>query len=246
VQDFTSLAKARQIPSGDAQEKLLQMIGPLMEARTRKIERSVSYLANMWKALVFQFYTSTRREQILGTSGTTDQDIDWEPGNMVPSHVEGEPTDQPSQYSRVERLRWHLQNFHTRVVPYSITGMASMQKKLLYVQTSKIPGMPFDPWTYGEKMDIDMGPVLPDPDTGKVPTTPIERFIVWQKLLAGLEIQKIAEAIKVAKEEGIDPNAIMGAMGHGGKSKGRPPSNQQAPRVASKDGGERSTIATSK
>ena len=245
VQDFTNLAKARQIPSGDAQEKLLQMIGPLMEARTRKIERSISQLGQMWKALAFQFYTSSRREQILGMAGTTEEDVDWEPGDMVPSHVSGEPMDRESQYSKLERLRWHLQNFHTRVVPYSITGMASMQKKLLYVQTSKIPGMPFDPWTYGEKMDIDMGPVLPDPDTGKVPTTPIERFIVWQKLLAGLQVEKIAEALARAKELGIDPSML--AQKHDkGKSSGRPPSNQQAPRIAQKDGGERSTIATSK
>ena len=243
VQDFTNLAKARQIPSGDAQEKLLQMIGPLMEARTRKIERSVSQLGQMWKAMAFQFYTSSRREQILGQAGTTDEDVDWEPGQMVPSHVSGEPTDQPSQYSKLERLRWHLQNFHTRVVPYSITGMASMQKKLLYVQTSKIPGMPFDPWTYGEKMDIDMGPVLPDPDTGKVPTTPIERFIVWQKILAGIEVEKMAEIQARARELGIDPSAIGG--GQKG-AKGRPPSNNQAPRVQQKDGGQRSTIATSK
>jgi len=121
-----------------------------------------------------------------------------------------------------------------------------MQKKLLYVQTSKIPGMPFDPWTYGEKWISTWGRYCLTRH-GKGSHHAIERFIVWQKLLAGLEIQKMAEAIKVAKEEGIDPNAILGAMGHGGgKGKGRPPSNQQAPRVASKDGGERSTIATSK
>ena len=244
VQDFTNLAKARQIPSGEAQEKLMQMIGPLMEARTRKIERSVAYLGQMWKALAFQFYTTSRREQILGIAGTTDEDVDWEPGDMVPSHVEGEPTDRESRYSKLERLRWHMQNFHTKVIPYSITGMASMQKKLLYMQSSKIPGMPFDPWTYGERMDEDFGPVLPDPETGEIPNTRIQRFIVWQKLLAGLEVTKLAEAQKVAQEEGVELPA-PGAQGGKGQ-KGRPPSFNRPPQMQPKDGGQRTTIATSR
>lgn len=248
VQDFTNLAKARQIPSGDAQEKLLQMIGPLMEARTRKIERSVSQIGQMWKALAFQFYNSSRREQILGRAGQTDEDVDWEPGGMVPSHVQGEPTDQPSRYSKLERLRWHLNNFHTRVVPYSITGMASMQRKLLELQLAKIPGFPFDPWTTGERLDVDMGPVLPDPETGKVPQTRVERFITWQKLLVGLEIQKLAEAQKVAKEMGLNPEALaaMGQHGKGGGAKGRPPTNGAPGQLQSKDGGSRTTLATSR
>lgn len=244
VQDFTNLAKARQIPSGDAQEKLLQMIGPLMEARTRKIERSVAQLGQMWKVLAFQFYTAIRREQILGAAGTTEEDVDWEPGDMVPSHVEGELKEQPSRYSKLERLRWHMQNFHTKVIPYSITGMASMQKKLLYIQSSKIPGMPFDPWSYGERMDEDMGPVLPDPETGEVPQTRIQRFIVWQKLLAGLEVVKLAEAQKVAKEEGVE-TPPPGAGGQRGQ-RGRPPSFSKPPQVQSKDQGARATIVTSR
>jgi hypothetical protein len=248
VQDFTNLAKARQVPSGDAQEKLLQMIGPLMEARTRSIERSVSALGQMWKALAFQFYTVTRREQILGQAGIADEDIDWEPGDMVPSHVEGEDEEQPSRYSKIERLRWHINNFHTRVVPYSITGMASMQRKLLEIQLSKIPGFPFDPWTVGERLDVDMGPVLPDPETGKIPQTRVERFITWQKLLVGLEVEKMAEAQKVAQELGINPEAMAGAGGKGQqqRGRGRPPTNETAPRLETKEGGARATIATSK
>lgn len=244
VQDFTNLAKARQIPSGDAQEKLMQMIGPLMEMRTRKMERSVSYLGQMWMPLAFQFYNTTRRVQILGTDATVEEDIDWDPGNMVPSHMPDEDPGEPSRYSKLDRLKWHIGNFHCKVIPYSITGLASMQRKLLEVQTSKIPGMPFDPWTFGQRMDIDMGPVLPDPETGQIPQTRVERFIVWQKLLAGLEVMKMAEMQKVAKEEGVEiPAPQQKGKGAGG---GRPPSFQQPPQQQSKDGGSRSTIATSR
>lgn len=246
VQDFTAMARARQIPSGDAQEKLLQLIGPLMESRTRKIERSVSMLGQMWMPLALQFYTSSRREQILGRAGVSDEDVDWEPGDMVPSHITGEPTDQDSQYSKLQRLRWHIQNFHTRVVPYSITGMASMQRKLLELQATKIPGFPFDPWTFGERMDIDMGPVLPDPQTEKIPTTRIERFILWQKLLAGLEVEKIGEAQRVAKEEGIQPPVAPGADTASPAPLGRPPSFSAPPKLQTKDGGARTTVSTSR
>jgi hypothetical protein len=216
-----------------------------MESRTRKIERAVSQLGQMWMPLAMQFYTSSRREQILGKAGMTDEDVDWEPGNMVPSHVTGEPEDSPSQYTNIERLRWHIQNFHTRVVPYSITGMASMQRKLLEIQATKIPGFPFDPWTFGERMDIDMGPVLPDPETGKIPTSRIERFILWQKLLAGLEIEKLAQAQKVAKEEGVSLGAPPGAAPPNGAPTGRPPSFSAPPKLQTKDGGARTTISTS-
>lgn len=245
VQDFTNLAKARQIPSGDAQEKLLQMIGPLMESRTRKIEKNIGQFGQMWKYLAFQWYNSSRREQILGSAGTVNEDVDWEPGQMTPSHVGGEDEEKPSIYSVIDRRRWHANNFHIRVTPYSITGMSSMQRKLTYLQLAKMPGMPIDPWTIGEKLDIDMGPLLADPDTGKIPTTPVERYIVWQKLLAGIEVEKVAETLNRARELGIDPS-LLGGGAHGKGQRGRPPSNNAPPQVKSKDSGQRSTITTSK
>ncbi len=93
VKDLTAIAKARQIPSADAMEKMAEMAGPLMTDLSRSMEASIRLIGEMVKGLFFQFYDAPRRVQVMGQDGMTETDYDYEPGNLVPSHMPGEPTD---------------------------------------------------------------------------------------------------------------------------------------------------------
>src|SRR5512146_2566505 len=81
VNDVSAIAKARQIPSGDSLQKIMEMAGPLMTDHSRNMERSLRQMGEMWKGLAFQFYSTPRKLQILGEDYITPEEWDYDPGN---------------------------------------------------------------------------------------------------------------------------------------------------------------------
>lgn len=220
VRDLVAMAKARQIPSEGTIEKILEMAGPLAQDMTRNMERGMRDLGEFRRYLNLQFRPVQRRLQILGEAGAVEEDFDWDPGTLVPSHLEGEdPDDGPSRFSLVERARKHAGNFEYYVVPNSMGRLQSMTQKLLLLQLEKT-GFPMDPWTKADLFEIDnFGP--PPEGADNI----IERWIAWQHILAELQGQA---------EQPAAPTA----------GRGRPPSFQRAPRMQQKDGGTRTTVTT--
>jgi hypothetical protein len=222
VKDLTAIAKARQIPSADAMEKMAEMAGPLMTDLSRSMEASIRLIGEMVKGLLFQFYDAPRRVQVMGQDGTTEEDYDFEPGNLVPSHMPGEPTDTKSATSRMERARWHLQNVFLEIIPNSLHQITQTTRKLMLLQLQKT-GFPVDPWTIAEAFDIaNFG----SPPVGA--RTVMERYVAWMRMQA-----EIKQALTPPQPPGQ------------GKGGGRPSSNGKSPHIAQKDHGTRSTISTS-
>ena len=221
VKDLSAVAKARQMPSADALEKMSEMAGPLMTDMTRNMEASIRLLGEMVKGLFFQFYDASRRIQVGGPDAVTEEDYDYEPGNLVPSHMPGEPSEKPSKFARTERARWHMNNIFLEIVPNSLHQQTQSFRKLILIQAEK-SGLPLDPWTKAEIFDIpNFGP----PPAGA--RTVMERWVAWMRMQAELK-------------EILNP----GGPGQG-KGGGRPNSNAKAAHIANKDNGTRSTIATS-
>ncbi len=250
VQDLTALAKARQTPSADSIEKLMETAGPLVYDMSRNMERSLRDVGELFKGCAFQFYTVARKIQVLGPDGLTEEDFDFDPGNMVPSHLPWESEDGgPSAHPRHKRAQWHQNNFVFHVVPNSMHQITQMTRKLLYLQLMRA-GVPIDPWTLAEVFDI--------PNFGRPPSganSVIERWEAWQKIMAeiqmAIQMQMQQQAIMASPEAQM----MMGlgqmgqaAAGQGGGQVGRPPSGQQPPKLEEKsdgEGGSRSTISES-
>jgi len=273
VNDFTALAKARQIPSSDTIEKILEMAGPMVTDISRNIEAAlggVGSLGEMIKCMFFQFYTAPRRLQVLGKNGLTEQDVDYHPGNLIPSHNPDEdPKNGPSRYSQIERARMYMDSFYFKMTPNSIHQITQMSRKLLYIQIQKA-GVPIDPWTMAEVMDI---PNFGHPPEGT--NTVFERWVAWERLKGDLtariqaQTQQILQAeqmqmmIKQALlQSGIPagaepPPSPPGPPPQGGLPQpsfspalgqnppGRPPEFTGTPRIVQKDSGTRSTITGS-
>jgi len=221
VNDVTAIAKARQIPSGDSLDKIMQMAGPLMTDKSRNMERSLRQMGEMVKGLFFQFYTTPRKLQILGEDSITSEDWDYDPGNMIPSHLPGEDPERPSRFDTVQRAKWHMNNFVFQITPNSLHQITQITRKLMYIQLKK-SGQPIDWWTMAEVFDLpNFGP----PPKGA--NTIMQRYIAQLRLEAELK-QAIAGEMQ-------PPNPV-----------GRPPSGQQPPKIVSKDSGTRSTITESK
>lgn len=219
VNDITAIAKARQIPSGESIEKIMELAGPLMTDKSRNMERSLRQLGEMVKGLFFQFYTTPRKLQILGEDAITPEEWDYDPGNMVPSHLPGEDKSKASRFNMVQRARWHMNNFVFQVTPNSLHQITQITRKLMYIQLKK-SGFPIDWWTEAEVFDIaNFGP----PPKGA--NTVMQRYIAQLRLMAELQ-QAVAPP--------VPPNPV-----------GRPPSGQKPPHIVQKDQGTRSTISES-
>ncbi len=254
VADVTALARARQLPAGDSTEKLLEAMGPLVKDQSRNMEESIRMLGEMWKSDWFQFATAKRRMQMLGPEGIADEDVDFDPGTLIPlsekrvngpdsgylpmTNHNGEWSYEPGSdirmpglaVSQFERARWHKNNFTFSVTPYSLHELNSTTRKLFTLQLMKV-GFPLSWWTLADMFDIrNFGPCLvPDEQN---PGAMREARNEIEKWTAQLEIQaRVAQA--------------MGGGGKGGKGqRGRPETYKQPPTMEQK-GGANSTVRTS-
>ena len=258
VADVSAMARARQLPSGDSTEKLLEAMGPLVKDQSRNMEQGIRLLGEMWKSDWFQFATAKRRMQMLGPEGVTEEDFDFEPGTLIPmtrdqngSLLEmsqgpgGSWSYDPTTNARMpdlsvnafERARWHKNNFTFNVTPYSLHELNSTTRKLFMLQLMKV-GFPLSWWTLADLFDVkDFGPcMVPDDEGGMRPArNEIEKWT------AQLEIQaRVAAAMSSGGGGG------KGGKGKGGQ-RGRPETFQKAPVLEQKggDAGTRSTVRTS-
>ena len=250
VADATAMARARQLPSGDSTEKLLEAMGPLTKDESRNMEEGIRGLGEMWKSDWFQFATAARRMQMLGPEGVTEEDFDFEPGTLIP--LEKDP-NQPGKFKPMdrgpdggwnleqgsgirmpalsvpmfERARWHKNNFTFSVTPYSLHEFNSTTRKLFMLQLMK-GGFPLSWWTLAELFDVkNFGPCMFKGEDGEMreARNEIERYTVQ------LEIQaRIAQATGGGQKK---------------NSRGRPQTFSTAPTLEAKAGGA-STVRTSK
>jgi hypothetical protein len=255
VADFSALARAKQIPSGDSQQKLLEMMGPLIQDQSRNMEESIRMLGEMWKSDWFQFATAKRRMQMLGPEGVSDEDFDFDPGKLIPmsqrmgddgtyktlemtqgpdgswNYEQGVQGRMPSlAIQSFERARWHKNNFTFNVTPYSLHELNSTTRKLFMLQLLKT-GFPLSWWTQAELFDVkNFGPCMIEGENGEMreARNEIERWTVQ------LEIQaRVAAATGAGQQQGKK------------KGRGRPESNQQSPKLEQKGSGVDSTVRTS-
>lgn len=206
VNDFSAISKARQLPSSDTVEKIMEMAGPLVTDISRDMEASLGLLGEMVKCMFFEFYTAKRRMQILGKDGLTLQDTEedddgnkiplmYNPSSMIPQYAPGEdPKNGPSRYTQLERARMYMDSFFFKITPNSLHNITQMTRKLLYVQLQKA-GLPIDPWTMAEVMDI---PNFGHPPTGT--TTVFERWIAFERIKGDLSARIQATSQEILQD----------------------------------------------
>lgn len=230
VADAQALARARQLPSSDSVEKILEAMGPLIKDQSRSMESAIKDLGMIWKDDFFQWYTLKRRMQLFGDDGKVKEDFEFQPGSLVPS--EGIPGQRPGM-SRHELARLFAAIISFEVDPYSLHEINSMSRKLLRLQLMRV-GFPQSWWTIADVFDIkNFGakPKIKDPETGeeREAETELELWMFQKEV----EIRFQAALQKEAQEAG------GGQPGGGppGQGPGRPPTAQNPPQLEVKAGG---------
>lgn len=259
VADASAMARARQLPSGDSVEKMMEQLGPLIKDQSRNMEESIRHMGEQWKSCFFQFYTAARRMQINGPDGLADEDYDYRPGTLIPYYDDhdwqkafapdvapnmktiemrrkfGAPDEWEAYFARnevvpqFERARWHKDNFTFSVTPYSLHEFNSVSRKLFYIQLQG-RGFPLDPWTLAELFDIRNFGELPTIEDPAKPGEMKKATTIIERWLAWMKIQA----------------TIQQGMGGGQPRRtGRPPTAQQSPTLENK-GGVRPIVRESK
>ncbi len=217
--DLVAIAKAKQVPSSDTVEKLIEMAGPLVQDMMRAQEIGQQQLGEWRKAYYFQFYTRGRIIQLTGPDGIPNDDYQFAPAQLVPDR----PGELLSQ--KLERTRNLINQFKYVVTESGINEMKRMTYKLSLLQLRKA-GLPIDWWTIGKAFNLsNMGP---EPEGTH---NMFERWVAEQHIT-----RELAEEL----QGGIEAQSQSGP--------GRPNANTKPPQIVQKkdgDGTPRSTVTTS-
>lgn len=263
VRDLVAIAKAKQIPSSDTLEKLLEMAGPIVQDLVRAVEDPLFDLGNMRLSLYYQFYTKGRMITTTGPDGVA-VDEQFLPELLLPyklREVDGRLEHAESLKNHIariqglsrldymlERMRL-IENFSYEVTESGINEINRMSTRLLYLQLQKA-GFPLSSWTLAKICNIpNFGP----PPAGT--NTEYERWVAEQRMKMELQIElqkELATAQMQAQQEAQPPTAggVLEGLGRvaaaGGRpGPGRPPSFEKEPRLVQKDSGTRTSVVTS-
>jgi hypothetical protein len=194
----------------------------------------------MFKFMVFQYDNTPRLMQIIGKDGITPENFDYNPGNLIPSHLPIENKSKKSVFSDMQRAKWMADHISFVILPGTMHQITQTSQKLLFLQLWKM-GFPIDPWSLGDVLSVG--------NVGKIPdgaNSMIEKWMAWQKMkaefTAGLQ-QEMQEMQNPAGETSNTPG-----LGPGGGAKGtggRPSTEQTLPKLEQKGDG-RQVMRTSK
>ncbi len=230
ARDLIAVAKARQIPSSDTLEKLLEMAGPVVQDMVGALVHPLTQLGEWRKAYYFQFYTKARMLKISDPEGAElTGNIRYVPESLIP-YQHGETPE-----TRTARARAYLSDYSYEVSESGVSELNRMSQTLLYVQLKKL-GFPLSNYTLAK---IARVPNYGPPPKGT--NTEFERWVAEQRIDMELKI----EFAKEMQEAGGGAPPDGAAPGEGQEGAGRKPSFQKPPRLVSKDSGARSTITTS-
>ena len=233
--------------ANDTADKMLESIGPIAKGIAMRIEKANKLIGERMKVLIPQYMSADRLVEYVGPDGMAKEMFDYNPDDMVPSHLPDElgpggtsPTT-ASMYDRLTRAKFFVKKLRLISVPNTLLKITAMQRQLLMLQLKR-GGAPL-PWSFVmATLDISN---WGESDGGTLK----EKFFNEEVDLQVMSIVAKAKALVKLKEMGIDPSILEGGGDQGGKAGpggkgggggqhagGRPSSGQKSPRLAQKGG----------
>lgn len=246
LNDVGNLANMKLNLANDTADKMLESIGPIARGIAMRIEKANKKLGERMKYLIPQWFDAARLIEYVGQDGMAKEMFDYNPDDMVPSHLPDEflngnlyPTT-PSMYDRLTRAKHFVKNLRLVSVPSTLLRITQMQRQMLLLQLKR-GGAPL-PWSFVmENLEID--------NWGKNEGNTLkDKFFNEEVDLQVMAIVAKAKAMMKLKEMGIDPSVLEGGdqggkAGPGGKGGGggqhpggRPSSGKASPKLAQKGG----------
>ena len=228
-----ALAKAK-MASAEPAEDLLRIAGPIARDISAAMESPMADVMEMMKYQILQYFDTARVMTYVGPDGITQETLDFDPAKMIPSHLAGEDTEKPSQFSKMERAKTFARNLRLQVAPGSIHGITQTQQKLLMLQLWR-GGFPINPERVAKALGIENWGTLDG-------TTDLEKWQSFKRIELEFQaaLKKEAGAIMPAP-----PQAGPGPSGGPKGSGGRPPSGNKPPAAKTKGSAEGPRVVVS-
>jgi hypothetical protein len=251
LNDVGNLANMKLNIANDTADKMLESIGPIAKGIAMRIEKANKRVGERMKYLIPQWFDAARLIEYVGPDNIAKEMFDYNPDDMVPSHLPDEfvnglyPTT-PSMYDRMTRAKFFVKKLRLVSVPSTLLKITQMQEQLKFLNLKR-GGAPISWDTVFTKLDIA------DPKGEITKSFKEEIELQKMKIFAQIEIMKILKSL------GIDPSMLQGGEEGGGKPKGgggggggaphaggRPPSGQKGPRLRAKgaQGGTPRTVVS--
>jgi hypothetical protein len=227
-QSTGALSKMKGMAGGDSLERLLELIGPIVKGIARDMERSLRDMAEMFKYLVYQYVTSPQLIRVTGEENAAPENFDFDPGNLIPSHLPDENKEFPSVYSRMQRAKWACENTPYLIQAGTAHEVTSMAQKLLYLQLFR---------AHAPIAFADVAEVLKLGNYGGVKgATGRERYRNEKIEDMEFQAQMMAMAQEITGQPGMPQQGGPGPKG-GNPGGGRAPSGQTSPKLQQKGDG---------
>lgn len=232
MNQLSALAKAKMSTGQEGADDLLRMAGPIVRDICAGMETPMADVLEMQKYQNLQFFDTNRVMGYVGPDGVTQETFDFDPASVVPSHLPGEDTGNPSKFSRMDRAKNFARQLRLSPVPGYLHGIPQTAQKLLLLQAWRA-GFPVDPARVAKVYGIENWEATDFPK--------------WKEF----KKEEIEFAAKL-KEEGaslMPQGSPQPAAGGGGKQAhgGRPPSGTKPPAARTKGSAEgpRATVTES-
>jgi len=242
--NLQALLSLRQSPSGETIQKYLEALTPEIRLEGRYLESALREVAEILKCNIFQFYSTQRRIIALGDAGLQLEDLDYNPGNLVPSMAvgaEGYTPELDKSQPPDKRAQFFMGQFSFFVAPGSLLAMHATERKMMYLQLSRLGFMDF--WSLMEMLEI--------PNVGTPPPTPLPTGEMMPGIdpMTGQVTQVPVTEIRVPQTitERLIAQAQLG-IGMSVSPAGRKASGEEPPKMETKSdssGAPRSTITES-
>lgn len=231
INDITSLENLKTNVASDSIEKILESIGPVGKGIAARIEKGNKRVGERMKYLIPQWFDTERLIEYVGPDGIAPEMFDYNPDDMVPSHmpdelVNGMYPQTVSAYDRLTRAKWFCKKLRLVSVPSTLIRITQMQEQLKYLQLKRGQA-PISWLTVFKKMDITN------------PEQEIEQSFAEQEKLEEMKLMAQIKLMQKMKELGIDPQQMQGGAGGGDQKPhagGRPPSGKAPPKISQKGG----------
>lgn len=170
VIDLKNLNQLNQIPSSETIDKMIGSMSYLLQGRSRVIESFMREFAEQMMYNFAQFFDTKARYTILGPSGVTSEDFDFDPGSFLPDYVHAEDYDGHGQLTndafmrgprpRYDRAKEMIRQMSFYIAPGSLLSASDVTRKLMYLQLFR--GGILDIWTLADVLGIPNMGVPPD------------------------------------------------------------------------------------
>jgi len=236
LNDVGNLANLKINMNSDAADKQLETIGPIAKGIAMRIEKANKRVGERMKNLIPQWMDANRLIEYVGPDHIAKEMFDYNPDDMVPSHLPDEmvnggfPTT-PSMYDRLTRAKFFVKKLRLISVPSTLLKITQAQEQLKFLQLKRTPDCPISWETVFGKLDI--------PNAKQE----MEKYFKEQLELTKMKILAAAMAAEEMKKLGLQPPEDGAHKGGGGKggggglhAGGRPPSGGKQPKISQKGG----------